>query len=69
MFAVASCSTETISETAGTDNLAATRGRRDFADEVCAETKCEYGEPEPSNFSRSGETASGIGAEYCSPDE
>lgn len=69
LFEEGSCETEMISETAGTSSFAATRGRRDFAEEEWAETIWVYGEPLASSFSRSGETTSGTGEEYCGAEE
>ena len=67
-FEEASCSTDVISDTAGTLSLAATLGRRDFAEEECAETTWVYGESPDSRFSRSRDTTSGTGAAYCDED-
>ena len=60
-----SCSSDVMSDTAGTSNFAATRGRSDFAEEECAETTCVKGEDSERSFSKSGVTVSGRGLEYC----
>jgi hypothetical protein len=54
-----------MSETAGTSNFAAMRGRRALAEEEWAETTCVYKESRASSFSRSGETISGTLEAYC----
>lgn len=64
-----SCSTDVMSDTAGTSSLAATRGRMDLADEECAETTWVNGEPPESTFSKSGARISGKGVEYCGETE
>lgn len=60
-----SCSTDVMSDTAGTSSLAATRGRMDLADEECAETTCVNGESPERTFSKRGATISGNRVEYC----
>ena len=60
-----SCSREVMSDTAGMSNLAATRGRIDFADEEWADTTCVKGEFSDRSFSKSGERVSAIGIAYC----
>lgn len=60
-----SCSRDVMSETAGISSFAATRGRSDFAEDECAEATCVKGDPSDRSFSRSGDTVSGSGVEYC----
>jgi hypothetical protein len=65
LLAAESCSREVISDTAGRSSLAATRGKSDFAEEVCAETTCVNGDESDRSFSSKRESVSADGSEYC----